>query len=324
MIKGLLIALLSGLAVYTQAQFHIGAEGITLAANEILYIDGLTLTSSSSFSMSATSLTRSDDNTISPVPSGGNYIKRYFNFSNTLPAFTGTVRLYYGGSDLNGLSESDLRLNIRTNGTSWIAQSELPNTTADYIESSLTAVSLNTLTLAGLAGALPVTWLDFSGYKNKFTHVLNWSTSSESNTLDFVVQHSQTGNNWKNLGLLEAAGNSNVIKDYRFTNFAPLTGNNYYRILQHDLDKKISYSKVINLQMDKLEKPMKIFPNPVAQKQLTIVVQNQGMLFIYDSGGKKVGTHWLQAGSNLLNVTGLPTGTYQFQHGQQVISVLVN
>jgi hypothetical protein len=324
MIKGLLIALLSGLAVYTKAQFHIGTEGITLAANETLYIDGLSLTSSSSFSMSATSLTRSDDNTISPAPSGGNYIKRYYNFSNTLPAFTGTVRLYYGGSDLNGLTESDLRLNIRTNGTGWIAQSELPNTTDDYIESSLTAVSLNTLTLAGLAGALPVTWLDFSGYKNKFTHVLNWSTASESNSMDYVVQHSQTGSNWKNIGLVDAAGNSNVRKDYRFTNFAPLSGNNYYRLLQHDLDKKISYSKIINLQMDKMGTSIKIFPNPAVHKQLTVVVVNEGTLFIYDGGGKKVGTHWLQAGSNLLNVAWLPTGTYLFQHEQQVISVVVN
>lgn len=322
--KLLQIVLLLGITFSLHAQFYLGSDGITLAANEVLYVEGLSLTSSASFSISSTTITRTDDNSISPAPSGGSYIKRYFSFSNALPAFTGTVRFYYGGANLNGLAESDLRLNIRTNGSGWIAQSELPNTTEDYIESSLTAVSLNTLTLAGLAGALPVTWLDFSGYKNKFTHVLNWSTASESNTVDFVVQHSQTGSNWKNLGLLNAAGNSNVRKDYSFTNFTPNNGNNYYRLLQRDLDKKISYSKVINLQMDKLEKTMKIFPNPVAQKQLTIVVQNQGTLFIYDSGGKKVATHWLQSGSNILNVSGLPTGTYQFQQGQQVISVLVN
>jgi len=104
-----------------QAQLYIGsdANSLVIKAGETLNYDGQSLTPSADFTLLNTTLTKTDANTISPAPTG-TYITRYFSFSNTTPAFSGTIRFSHSGASLNGLTAGSLQLNIRT-ASAWTA-----------------------------------------------------------------------------------------------------------------------------------------------------------------------------------------------------------
>ena len=224
--KKVLITLTLGLAVaVTHAQLYIGsdANSLVIKSGESFSYDGLTLTPSADFSLTNTTLTKTDANTISPAPTG-TYITRYFSFSNTTPAFSGTIRFSYSGASLNGLTESGLSLNIRTSAA-WTAVGGTVVSASSYVEATSLNVTngLNTLTLASTSGALPVTWLKFTAEKKQSTSLLQWATATEQNTQDFLVQYSVLGSDWKTLGTVKAAGNTTTRKDYAFTHHTPVS-----------------------------------------------------------------------------------------------------
>ena len=283
---------------------------MTVKANEALSFDGLTITPSSDFTLTSTTLSRTDATTITPAPVG-TYIKRYFSFSSTTPSFSGTIRFSYSGADLNGIAESDLRLNIRTNGTLWTSQTDVPNTTNDYVESASISSTLNTLTLASVARALPVTWLSFTAEKQGTASLLKWSTASEQNTKDFEVQHSPDAINWTSIGTVLAAGNSSTVRNYSFTHQNPIKGGirNYYRILQHDLNGQNSYSRIQSLVFDESNTAIQVYPNP-ARNILNIYLAESQTLQLIDMSGTIVWTGNLPAGNNQLSIAHLAKGPY--------------
>lgn len=76
------------------------------------------------------------------------YIKRVYHFNTTKPAFSGAVSLYYKDAELSGIAENALILNIH-NGSAWNSYTTgvTRNSTANYVTTTLTSVSLNELTL---------------------------------------------------------------------------------------------------------------------------------------------------------------------------------
>jgi hypothetical protein len=46
---------------------------------------------------------------------------------------------------------------------------------------------------------------------------LSWSTAKESDSRSFIIQQSADGRNWSELGKVNAAGNSSVLKKYSFS-----------------------------------------------------------------------------------------------------------
>lgn len=296
-------------ASYIQAQLYVGAEGMTIKSGETLTFDGLSLTPTGDYTLSSTTLSRTDDNTITPIPNG-TYIKRYYSFSTTSPTFSGSIKFSYLGANLNGLTENDLRLNIRTDAA-WIAQTESPNTTDKYVLSTISSYKLNTLTLASANGALPVTWLSFTAQKNGAGALLIWSTATEQNTKDFEVQHSTNSTRWTPLGTVDAAGNSNTARSYSFIHNTPFKGNiyNYYRILQRDLDGQFSYSKIASLIYDEPGADVIVYPNPAAAS-LTIYLAEKQNVKLVNVAGATIWKGSLTAGRNQLNLTQFAKGIY--------------
>ncbi|MFM2139712.1 MAG: hypothetical protein RJA57_2019, partial [Bacteroidota bacterium] len=230
-------AVMGLIALVTQAQFAVGSEAdaVVIKAGEIFHYDGLTLTPSSDITLISTTLTRTDATSITPSPASP-YISRYFSFTNTTPAFTGSVRFSYAGASLNGIPEADLRLNVRVNSTSWLAYADAPDITNDYVQSTLTATTLNTLTLASATSPLPVTWLDFMAVNQNGRTALHWITATEINSRDFLVQHSTNTQEWTTIGNVLAAGQSVIQQQYNLIHETPRPGYNYYRLIQRDID----------------------------------------------------------------------------------------
>lgn len=308
-----------------QAQFFIGSDvnsSLFIKDGETFQFDGLTLSPSGNFTLTNTTLTKTDANTgISPAPNG-TYISRYYSFSNTLADFTGTVRFSYAGATLGSIQEADVRLNIRTDAR-WVAMAESPDMVNDYVQSTLSSVKLNTLTLASVSGALPVSWLGFTAVKKDASSLLNWSTSMEQNTQDFLVQHSTSSSHWTTIGSVKAAGNATVRKDYSYLHLMPTEGYNYYRLIQRDLDGVFSYSKVVSVFMDKEGIKLKAFPNPVQDGRLNVVLKEAVQVRLFDAAGKEVLTQRLNAGPQVLNVSQLQGGVYQLHASGETIAIFI-
>ena len=113
-------------------------------------------------------------------------------------------------------------------------------------------------------GPLPVELLSFTGRESENTHILDWSTSMESNSSHFVIEHSTNAANFYELGMKNAAGNSSVEKKYTFSNKKPALGNNFYRLKMVDQDQKFKFSNVVLLKVRKDNSTILLYPNPTA------------------------------------------------------------
>jgi hypothetical protein len=81
---------------------------------------------------------------------------------------------------------------------------------------------------------LPVSLLSFSGKTETNNVKLNWKTSDEKDNDYFEIIRRGDQTEEVSLGKIYSKGNSTSIKDYYFTDFYPLKGNNYYRLKQVD------------------------------------------------------------------------------------------
>jgi phage/plasmid primase-like uncharacterized protein len=102
-----------------------------------------------------------------------------------------------------------------------------------------------------------------------------------------------------------------------------MSGDNYYRIIERDLDGKQGISKIISFTTNSTEK-MKVFANPVNNGQLMVQVNEQSMLMLFDVEGKLVRRQVATKGTANMNVAGLARGLYTLHAGNEVKRILIN
>ncbi|MBK7692241.1 MAG: T9SS type A sorting domain-containing protein [Bacteroidetes bacterium] len=178
-------------------------------------------------------------------------------------------------------------------------------------------------------GPLPVELLSFTGRDSNEKHVLNWVTSMELNASHFVIEHSINAQQFAELGMRDAAGNSSTEQKYTFTNMKPVLGNNYYRLKMVDQDQKHKYSNVILLKLLKDHSSFSIFPNPAANR---LHIQFSGLaagsvmaLEVLDAGGKLLDkqTHVYDNTTLSLNISSYANGLYFLKIQSGSISEIV-
>lgn len=72
----------------------------------------------------------------------------------------------------------------------------------------------------------------FEGIAEAQGNLIEWATASESDVNSFIVEYSTNGFDFEKVGTVEAAGNSNTVRDYSFLHATEKTGVNYYRLLE--------------------------------------------------------------------------------------------
>jgi len=114
---------------------------------------------------------------------------------------------------------------------------------------------------------LPVEFISFTGEERDCAVHLNWQTATETNSHFFVIQHSINGIDYTEIGRLNAAGNSQTLVNYDFTDNQPNI-QNYYRLKQVDTDGTYEYSDVIRVNTTCFEETVSdildVYPNPVS------------------------------------------------------------
>ena len=115
------------------------------------------------------------------------------------------------------------------------------------------------------SNALPVELISFNGGCNEGVVDLVWQTASEQSSEDFEVAYSRDGVDWKTIHTEPAAGYSNTLITYDYTHEGVVSGNNYYRLTQNDIDgASVVYDNLIlnaNCQATS-EGYFSVYPNP--------------------------------------------------------------
>jgi hypothetical protein len=179
----------------------------------------------------------------------------------------------------------------------------------------------NQLTSTALS-TLPVSLLNFSGYKSVGKNTLKWTTSSEQNNRGFEIQRSSDGVNYGPIGFVNSqaiGGTSSTNLSYSFDDNNPSGQKQYYRLKQQDLDGN---SKLSNIVLITRDKPTSLslaglFPNPTREK-LNVIIEtpqrDRVTVVVTDMTGKivKQQLETVDVGSNtvLLDVARLASGSY--------------
>jgi|GEM_PF-2319241 len=108
---------------------------------------------------------------------------------------------------------------------------------------------------------LPVTLTRFTAVKQEQSAVMNWSTTSETNSDRFDVQHSLDGKEWTIIGSLVSKGESNLSNSYAFVHLQPSPGENLYRLKMVDKDATFAYSRISTVNFE-FGTETTIYPNP--------------------------------------------------------------
>ncbi|CAG5000249.1 hypothetical protein DYBT9275_02424 [Dyadobacter sp. CECT 9275] len=164
-------------------------------------------------------------------------------------------------------------------------------------------------------GSLPVTLSSFtvSEKNTELGHaaaLLNWTTTSESNSDSFVIERSITGKSWEQIGQVKAEGSSDFVKKYTFTDEKPLPGNNLYRLKMIDQDGTFAFSSIRNLRIQFLPGTI-LYPNPVADLLYIDVASDSAIekIVLRNAAGQPVGTYPYAPGEGI-PVTDLAPGIY--------------
>jgi hypothetical protein len=169
---------------------------------------------------------------------------------------------------------------------------------------------------------LPVTLTGFTAQKMASSVMLQWSTASEENTKDFIIQRS-TGNGWDDLGTVAAAGNSNTLRQYSYTDTRPANGLNDYRLLEQDADGRETYSPVLTVQFSTAIASFILYNNPVTDGVLQVGLSKPCNLSLFDSQGRLLWQKQAAAGLQHINVNGYAKGMYFLKANDQTKEVLV-
>jgi hypothetical protein len=157
---------------------------------------------------------------------------------------------------------------------------------------------------------LPVTWLSFTARAADHAVALQWQTAFEQNSKDFTIQYSPDGSSWANVATLPAAGNSSTTRTYNYVRSNPPAGNNYYRILETDLDGNVHYSAVNLVKIGTQQDAFKLLQNPVTTGVLRVSINVPTTLSLFTVDGKLLWRRHYDVGVTEIRLGSLAHGEY--------------
>lgn len=130
---------------------------------------------------------------------------------------------------------------------------------------NLSAASNEVTFTTGEEAPLPIELVDFFAIPQEDYIQINWITASETNNDYFVVLRSLDGKEFKEIGTVDGAGDSNSMLYYVFNDELPINGIMYYQLKQVDTNGVFAVSDIIRAEYkkDNATFDLKVYPNPV-------------------------------------------------------------
>ncbi|MEM7367686.1 MAG: hypothetical protein AAF587_03725 [Bacteroidota bacterium] len=182
--------------------------------------------------------------------------------------------------------------------------------------------------------SLPVEWLDFQAIAEESIVDLEWIVAQEVNLMHYEVERSEDGQVFTKLGKVAAVGSSDSPVPYSFQDLSPITGLNFYRIRQIDVDGSYSYSSIANVWIG--PKAILSVTPTLFEDQLSIRASfeerhpSEFVFRLYQLNGKKVlEQRWQHEGDidqRVLTPSSIASGIYLYDienRGQRFIGKLI-
>lgn len=178
--------------------------------------------------------------------------------------------------------------------------------------------------------ALSLTGLRLTATKQGKEVMLNWETTTETNTSHFVVQRSSVvAPVFDSIGIVAAKGNSITLSKYSMPDKFPVKGTNYYRLKQVDKDGKFVYSITVAISFDG-SFIVSCYPNPATSSiKLDVgVADATGYKYqVLDMSGRLVLSGTISGSITMVNLERLEAAVYTIkvtssQHEVASINIL--
>ena len=177
--------------------------------------------------------------------------------------------------------------------------------------------------LAG-CGPLPVTLVGATVRCEAGQAMLEWSTATEMDCAEFLVQRSMDAGSWETIGRVACSGNSTQLLHYRFVDPAPSHGTvGYYRLRQVDVNGAAElFPAMALLPCGRTVVSLSVWPNPfgdLLHVALPDVPRGPGSLLVVlrDMAGRVVlHRSYPHADQQSITITGcsmLPPGSYHVE-----------
>lgn len=310
---------LSGLVVV----FYNGSNDLSYYAADL---DGFTLDANGYFILGNSNLTYNPEITFAGnlLQNGADAVALYYanatDFPNNTPVTSTNLidALVYDTNDsddsglLAGLNQTE---QINESANNW------PDTESIQRGSWFVA----TPTPRG-ANVMPVKLIDFNVQLKEKQTMISWKTATEANNDHFIVEWSRDAINFEGIAKVNGRGTTGEIQNYSYIHENPVTGTNYYRLTQTDLDGRKETFPVRTVFLGAKEKDINIVPT-LAKENLKIEfsqpVEN-GRLLIYNMDGRMLNSYILAEGIDILriDITELLPGQYiaKYIDGEEAIS----
>lgn len=216
------------------------------------------------------------------------------------------------GSTLSGREKSNLKVDFKLS----------PYGCSNYfLECGVTGFSNFYFTTKEAFKALPVEWGTFNASAKNNEVTLNWTTITEANTKNFVVERSLDSVQWDFVSQQNAAGFSKKETYYTAIDKNPFIGQSYYRIKQLDLDGTVSYSKLVAVNIEKRNESISHYTN----NKLVVVrgLKENTKVSVYNLAGQVVYQKANLEGQQTFNLTELPSGFYLLKYESGSTSGLI-
>lgn len=238
------------------------------------------------------------------------------------------VTLSYNESTRSGIVFTGSHLRVaRWDGSQWVNHGGSgSSSSAGTVTSSSRVTSFSPFTIGSTnsLSPLPVVLLDFSAKAQENQVSINWSTSSEINNDYFNVEKSLDGINWVVIGRVESIGNSETITNYSLVDNNPVSGVQYYRLKQTDINGTYTYSAKVPVNYGgKVIATVSVFPNPasdVLNVELSNGEQSEIKFTIYNSVGQNVMEVAGNGNMTKINISNLEAGIYILEIVQDGVS----
>ena len=161
---------------------------------------------------------------------------------------------------------------------------------------------------------------DFTAQKQGSAVRLDWTTSSEYRSSQFRILRSPNGNDWTQLGVVTAAGNSSADQSYSFMDDHPMQGTNHYQLEIMAQDNSKAYSEVRIVEFGD-GGGIRVYPVP-ARDRVVVELQDPAVAgstgLVIDHQGRVVDRFVINSTKQEINVSRLPAGMYilRLENGQ--------
>jgi len=174
-------------------------------------------------------------------------------------------------------------------------------------------IFIDDVSVTPLQVVLPVDFGELQARQEAQKVEVEFETLTEINSDYFMIQRSVDGKHWKNLGTVEAYGNSSLLINYSYTDEQPIAGTLYYRIKQVDFNGLFKYSKTVDCEFN-LEQEHSVSLK-YAQNQLTIETEIENLeVEVFNLDGKlATKKHKLNIGSNTVSINNKSKGIYMIK-----------